>query len=245
MLDAAVKALTQMFSRPFRSILLRSAGLALVLVIVASIFLIRVMMWLVEGAGTWLEVAVGTTAHFPMSLLAWVMSLAAGFGILAGGIFLMPAVSALMASFYVDAIAERVENFHYPLEPPGGPLPFMRALLEGIKTALLAIVVYLCAVPFLLVAGVGAVIFFLAAAFLLGREYFVLAAMRFHTPAEAKELRRRHAATIFVAGLFIAAFVSIPIVNLATPLFATAFMVHMHKRLSGPRPTLIEATRAS
>ncbi len=31
----------------------------------------------------------------------------------------------------------------------------------------------------------------------------------------------------------IAAFVSIPIVNLATPLFGMAFMVHMHKRLSG------------
>jgi CysZ protein len=35
-----------------------------------------------------------------------------------------------------------------------------------------------------------------------------------------------------VAGLFIAAFVSIPVVNLATPLFGMAFMVHMHKRLS-------------
>jgi uncharacterized protein involved in cysteine biosynthesis len=48
---------------------------------------------------------------------------------------------------------------------------------------------------------------------------------------------------VFVAGLFIAAFVSIPIVNLATPLFGMAFMVHMHKRLSGPRPELIEPGR--
>jgi len=39
---------------------------------------------------------------------------------------------------------------------------------------------------------------------------------------------------VFTAGLIIAAFVSIPIVNLATPLFGMAFMVHMHKRLSGP-----------
>jgi CysZ protein len=37
--------------------------------------------------------------------------------------------------------------------------------------------------------------------------------------------------------------VSIPIVNLATPLFGMAFMVHMHKRLSGPRPQLMEASR--
>ena len=31
--------------------------------------------------------------------------------------------------------------------------------------------------------------------------------------------------------MFIAAFVSIPIVNLATPLFAMAFMVHVHQRV--------------
>jgi hypothetical protein len=38
--------------------------------------------------------------------------------------------------------------------------------------------------------------------------------------------------TVYTGGLFIAAFVSIPIVNLATPLFAMALMVHVHKRLS-------------
>ena len=63
-------------------------------------------------------------------------------------------------------------------------------------------------------------------------------------PAEAKAMRKDNAATVFTAGLFIAAFVSIPIVNLATPVFGMAFMVHMHKRLSGPRPELLEpATR--
>ena len=76
-----------------------------------------------------------------------------------------------------------------------------------------------------------------------GREYFELAAMRFRSPAEAKAMRKQHAATVFTAGLVIAAFVSIPIVNLATPLFGMAFMVHMHKRLSGPRPELIEPAR--
>ena len=38
--------------------------------------------------------------------------------------------------------------------------------------------------------------------------------------------------TVFAGGLLIAAFVSVPVVNLATPLFAMAFMVHLHKRLS-------------
>src|SRR5258708_21672279 len=68
--------------------------------------------------------------------------------------------------------------------------------------------------------------------------------MRFHPAAEAKALRRAHRATIFVAGMFIAGFVSIPIVNLATPLFGTAFMVHMHKRLTGRRrQELLEPVR--
>ena len=45
-------------------------------------------------------------------------------------------------------------------------------------------------------------------------------------------MRKANQSTVFIAGLFLAAFVSIPILNLATPLFGTAFMVHMHKRLS-------------
>jgi CysZ protein len=93
------------------------------------------------------------------------------------------------------------------------------------------------------VAGAGFIAFFLATAWLLGREYFELAAMRFRPPAEAKAMRKQNAAIIFTAGLVIAAFVSIPIVNLATPLFGMAFMVHMHKRLSGPRQDLIESRR--
>jgi uncharacterized protein involved in cysteine biosynthesis len=76
---------------------------------------------------------------------------------------------------------------------------------------------------------------FLANAYLLSREYFLLAAMRFRPPAEAKAMRRVFRAQIFMAGLLIALFVSIPIVNLATPLFAMAMMVHMHKRLSQRR----------
>ena len=72
----------------------------------------------------------------------------------------------------------------------GPALPLLRALIEGIKIALLALVVYLCALPFLLFAGIGFVILFLANAYLLGREYFELAAMRFRPPHEAKALRR-------------------------------------------------------
>jgi uncharacterized protein involved in cysteine biosynthesis len=65
--------------------------------------------------------------------------------------------------------------------------------------------------------------------------------MRFRPPAEAKALRRAHRGQVFFAGLFIAAFVSIPVVNLATPLFAMALMVHLHKKLAGRRVEITEA----
>ena len=114
-------------------------------------------------------------------------------------------------------------------------LPLWLAVLEGGKTALFAVAVYIVAVPFLLFAGFGAVIFFLATAWLLSREYFELAAMRFRPPDEAKAMRKHYAGTVFLAGLFIAAFVSIPVVNLATPLFAMSLMVHVHKRIERGR----------
>jgi CysZ protein len=243
MIEAAVKALRQMLSPPMRAVLVKAVGLALLLIAIVAIILHRVIDWLAAWVGSSLEGALGTVIHMPLSILAWLFSVAAGFGLIVGGIFLMPAVTALVASFFVDEIGEQVEQEHYAFDGPGHALPFSRALWEGVKTALLAVLVYLCATPFLLLAGFGAVIFFLASAFLLGREYFELAAMRFRSPEDARALRKRHATTVFVAGLFIAAFVSIPIVNLATPLFGMAFMVHMHKRLTGPRAELIGRMR--
>jgi CysZ protein len=243
MLDAAVKALSQILSPPMRSILWRSIGLALVLITVLAVGLQRLLSWFATNGEVWLEAMLGPSFHTSINILAWIVSIAAGLGVVLGGIFLMPAITSLVASIFVDDVADHVEREHYPAEQPGAALPLGVAIPEGIKTALLTVLVYLIALPFVLFAGAGFLIFFIATAWLLGREYFELAAMRFRSPAEAKAMRKHHAATVFTAGLFIAAFVSIPIVNLATPLFGMAFMVHMHKRLSGPRPELIEPAR--
>ncbi|MEA2989478.1 MAG: CysZ protein [Alphaproteobacteria bacterium] len=240
MLDAAIKALSQMFSPPFRTVLWKSVGLALILIVLVAVGLHRVLIWVAASGQTWLQDAFGVTPGVPVALLAWMLSVVTGLGVIAGSVFLMPAVTALVASFFVDDIALEVERVHYPADPPGAPPPLLRALFEGVKTALLTVLVYLIALPFLLFAGFGAVIFFFATAFLLGREYFELAAMRFHPAAEAKRLRKMHQGTVFVAGMLVAAFVMIPILNLATPLFGMAFMVHMHKRLAGPRRPRIE-----
>ena len=240
MFTAATRALSQILSPPMRSILWKSIGLALVLIVVLGIAMQRALSWLATYGEVWAESMLGPGFHTTLEVLAWMLSIAAGLGVLAGAIFLMPAITSLVASLFVDDIAEIVEREHYPAERPGVALPFSQAIYEGVKTALLTIVVYLVALPFVFFAGIGFIGFFIATGWLLGREYFELAAMRFRPPAEAKAMRQAHGMTVFIGGLFIAAFVSIPIVNLATPLFGMAFMVHLHKKLSGPRADLIE-----
>src|SRR6202043_373769 len=111
--------------------------------------------------GASVETTFGPQAHLAVSGIAWLLSIAAGLGIVAGSIFLMPAVTAVVGSFFADQIADEVEGEHYPADLPGKAVPLWRALWEGLKTALLALLIYLCAGPLLIFAGFGAVIFFL------------------------------------------------------------------------------------
>jgi CysZ protein len=243
MIDAVAKALAQLFSPSLRRVLLKAVGLALLLIVIIGIAMQRLLASLADSGASWAEQTSGFAPHSVWAALAWVLSIMAGLGIITGALFLMPAVTAFVGSFFVDEVAERVEREHYPTDPPGRALPVFRGLIEGIKIALLALVVYLFALPFILFAGFGLIILFFGNAYLLGREYVELAAMRFHPPAEAKAMRKAHAAYVFSAGMVIAAFVSLPIINLATPIFAMAFMVHIHKKMAGERTEAIATTR--
>jgi CysZ protein len=231
MFDAAAKALSQMFSPDLRRVLLKAVGLALLLIAIIGVAMQRGLAHLAENGATWAEQTSGFAPHAAWSALAWVLSIMASLGIITGALFLMPAVTAFVGSFFVDEVAEIVEREYYPAEQPGRALPVFRALIEGIKIALLSLIVYFFAMPFVLFAGFGFVILFLANAYLLSREYFELAAMRFRPPEEAKAMRKARSSTVFLAGMVMALFVSIPIVNLATPIFAMAFMVHVHKNM--------------
>jgi len=240
MIDAAVKALAQMFTPALRRVLMKAVGLALILIVIVGIVLQRLLSALAEHGATWAEQASGVAPHAAWSALAWVLSIMAGLGIVTGALFLMPTIAAFVGSFFVDETAEAVEREYYPADPVGRTLPFLRAMIEGLKIAALTLLVYFCALPFIFFAGLGVIILFLANSYLLGREYFELAAMRFHPPFEAKAMRKANAAYVFLAGMVIAVFVSIPVINLATPVFAMAFMVHVHKRMAGRRVELIE-----
>ena len=87
-----------------------------------------------------------------------------------------------------------------------------------------------------MIPGVNLIAFFAVNGYLLGREFFEFAAMRFRSPQAARDFRAKHAATVLMGGMVIAAFLAVPILNLLTPLFAAGLMVHLHKMLSAKDP---------
>ena len=63
--------------------------------------------------------------------------------------------------------------------------------------------------------------------YLVGREYFELAAMRRLDPQDGQALRKQHKARVFICGIVIAILMTVPLVNWLMPIIATAFMVHV------------------
>ncbi len=222
MIAAALAALSDILRPEFRAVLWKSIGLTVALLVVVWLALESLLVWLVDtGTWPWLETAI---------------AILTGIGLLIGLGLLVAPVTALFAGLFTDEIAGLVERLHYPQDPPGRDLPLGQSLVGTLAFTLVVIGVNILCLILLLVPGVNLVAFLIGNGYLLGREYFEAAAVRFRPRDEARGLRGRHGATIFLAGLVIGLFVAIPIVNLAAPLFATAFMVHLHKRLTGSRP---------
>ena len=216
MFSDAIDAFNQILTPPFRKVLVRS--LALTLAVLALVWL-----GLDRLATSWM-----TT---PWPWLDTLIAIAAALGLLVGLVFLVAPVSALVAGFYLDELAETVERSIAP-ERLGRALPGGQAMWLAVKFAAVSVLVNLLALALLLLPGINILAFFGANAYLLGREYFELAALRYRPLGEVRAMRSAHGLYLFVCGLFIAALVAIPVLNLLTPLFATAFMVRIHKRLA-------------
>jgi CysZ protein len=222
-------------------VLLKSIGLTLLILVGAwfglqNLFDALAMPWIDQ----WLP-----------GLPAWagwisiVAAVAAGIGFAVVLALMIAPVTALVAGLFLDGIAEVVEREDFPADPPGTAMPALRSLVLSLKFFGIVILGNLAALLMLLIPGVNIAAFFLVNGYLLGREYFEFAAMRFRPEAEAKALRSRNAGTIFLAGLVIAGFLAIPLVNLATPLFAAAMMVHLHKAISARDAARIGVDRRS
>lgn len=223
--DAARTAALELLSPPFRAVFIKTLGLTLLALVALWFGLTSLIEWL---ALPWLQ----TLLPGMPSWAGWLGGIVAAIALAFGMALLIAPVTAVIAGLFLDDVAEVVERTDYPGDPAGRAMPALRSLVLAIKFFGVVILGNVVALLLLLVPGINIAAFFIVNGYLLGREFFEFAAMRFRGEEEARALRRQYAGTVFLSGLVVAAFLAVPLLNLLTPLFAAAMMVHLHKAIS-------------
>jgi len=209
----------------FRKVLFIGIGLTFALLVAVTAAFLLLLNWLVGpeatlpliGEVTWVNDLVTLTSFFVMMILS---------------VFLMVPVASAITSMFLDDVAQAVEDVHYPELPPVGRQSLGEAVKDTVNflgvlivANLFALILYVVFAPFALF------IFWALNGFLLGREYYTLAAMRRVGREEASRLRRRHMGTIWAAGVLMAIPLSVPLVNLVIPILGAASFTHIYHRL--------------
>lgn len=217
MLKSAFLAFGDLFSPEFRSVLFKAVALTVALFIAVLVIT---------------EVLIASFTHFSWPWADRMVEIGTGLALLLGFFFLMAPVTAAFAGLFLDQIAEKVEERHYPWDPRGTPLPVGRAIVLALQFFVVVLFVNLAVLPTVFF-GIGAFMLVAANAYLIGREYFEMVAMRHMPVEEARLLRKENSPTIFVAALLPALMSLVPFVNLVVPLFSTAYFTHLFKSVQG------------
>jgi uncharacterized protein involved in cysteine biosynthesis len=221
MIAAALRlAIAQLPDPAFRSVLLRGLAITLAVFVLLSIGLFYGVGQLPSTGTGWLD-----------SLIAVI----SGLGLFLLKLLLFPLVLTAAIGLFLDDVAEAVERKHYAAEPMGKPLQLAASLLQSLRFLLTVLAINLLLLPVYLLLlffpPFKLALFFVVNGYLVSREYFELVASRYLPRAEMERLRRLHRGNLWLAGMLIVLLLTIPLVNLVVPIVATAFMVHIFKRL--------------
>lgn len=147
--------------------------------------------------------------------------------------FLMVPVAGAFTGLFLDRVADAVEARHYPGLPPAPGTPLLAGLTDALGFLGLVLIANLIALAiYLLVAPLAPVIFWVVNGFLLGREYFTMAALRRMDRRSVRALWRRNLGELTTMGALIAVALAVPVVNLLVPVLAAAAFTHAFHRLA-------------
>ena len=216
MIASTFRAMRDVLSPEFRSILWKAIGLTLLVFI---------------GLLAALWVGSAALLVLPWPWLDEVIAGAASLVLLVVFFFLMAPVTAIFAGLFLDTAADIVEVSHYPGDTKGNPPSAWSSAVMGLQFGLLVLAVNIVILPTVFF-GIGVAIMLIANAYLLGREYFTMVAMR-HMPArQAANLRKINSGRVWAAGLVPAGLALIPFLNILVPLFSTSYFVHIFKKIA-------------
>jgi uncharacterized protein involved in cysteine biosynthesis len=217
MLNSISRTLAQLSDPKLRSVLVISVLGTLALILALTFGAI----WMIEQLGQ-------TGIGWIDAILPWL----AGIGTFVLALLAFPGTVQVLSGVFLDRVAEAVEARHYTDLPPARPQPLSETIIESLRFALVSIGLNLLVLPlYLLLPGINLLLFYGLNGYLLGREYAELVATRRMTHDEIKDFRIANRGRLFLGGVVIAAATTVPVLNLATPVLATAFALHEHQRL--------------
>ena len=215
----------------FRSVLFLGVLLAVAVLGAITLGMVTFVAWLFSDPVT---LPFMGSVEFVSQVLSWATALL--FAILSS-FLMMPVASAIMPLF-LDRVADAVEDMHYPNLAPASTSSIGDAIRDGVNFLGVLIAANLAAlVLYLIFAPAAPFIFWALNGYLLGREYFMLAALRRMPRPEAKALRARHSGVIWAAGTVIAVPLSVPVINLIVPILGVAALTHLFHLTQGRNPS--------
>jgi CysZ protein len=162
----------------------------------------------------------------------WGLDLLSGVAVLFLVWITFPGVVGIVTGFLLERVAGRIEARDYPGQPPAREQGVWEAVRLAVTFALVGIGLNLLALPiYFLLPVINLMVFYALNGYLLGREYFELVALRRLDEDSVRALRRSYQGSIFLSGALIAFITTVPLLNLAAPVVATAFMVHLFESL--------------
>ncbi|WP_424944726.1 EI24 domain-containing protein [Aliiroseovarius crassostreae] len=227
MFDDFFRALGQLSDPRFRNVLLKGLGLTLGLWVAITWGMVTLVGFLVPDA---LALPFVGEVSFVDGVAMWVAALL----MIVLSVVLMVPVAGAFTGLFLDEVADAVEAKHYPHLAPNADQPITEAIRESLGFFGVIVGVNLIAlILFFFVGPLAPILFYAVNGYLLGREYFTMAAMRRMERDAAHSLRKRHNTQIWMAGTMMAVPLSIPLVNLLIPILGAATFTHMFHRLSG------------
>jgi len=222
---AFFNAVAQIGDPRFRRVLGLGIGLTLALLVAVYACFLVLIQWLV-----------GPDATVPvLGEVRWLddlLSIGSLIFMLILSVFLMVPVASAITSMFLDEVAQAVEDKHFPHLPPVPKTPIWEAIKDTVNfLGVLITANVLALILYAIVPPAAVFIFWGLNGFLLGREYFTLAAARRLGLPEAKKLRRKHMGTIWLAGTLMAMPLSIPLINLVIPILGAATFTHIFHAL--------------
>ena len=220
-----LKSVAQFDDPKFRRVLWRGLGLTIVLLIAACLLVNFGINQLLSSA--WAANMIGD-----QSWLGALINVGGVLFTIALSIWLMVPVTSAIIALFLDEVAQAVEARHYPHLPKQTATKLQDQILVGIRFLGILLLANIGALILsMIVPPLAPFVFWATNGYLMGREYFQMAAMRRMPRAQAQELFQRHQGSIWTAGILIAIPMSIPLVGLFIPILGAATFTHQFERL--------------